>query len=96
MDAVRKTLALMEPRDIYPLWRCVDLQERMGIISADEAAQWKQGVFELMVFYELEPGGLASDNFDPISRLASADALYYGQLIDGSPRHIQVSHSIVR
>ncbi len=40
---------------LYPAWRCVDLMKRMGIISADEAARWKRGLFELMVLWELEP-----------------------------------------
>jgi len=50
VDAVRETLAVLKPRDLYPAWRCIDLMERMGKMSAEEAVRWKQGLFELMCF----------------------------------------------
>ncbi len=55
MDSISETLALLKPQDLYPAWRCIDLMERMGEMSADEAVRWKHGIFELM---ELEPEDL--------------------------------------
>jgi hypothetical protein len=43
MDSLTETLALLRPPDLYPAWRGVVLQERMGILSTDEAARWKRG-----------------------------------------------------
>ncbi len=39
MDPVRDTLAMLRPEDLYPTWRCIDLMERIGEMSADEAAR---------------------------------------------------------
>ena len=65
MDSVRETLALLEPPDLYLLWRCVDLMERMGEMSADEAARWKHGIFGLMELWGLEPGDLVTKSGSP-------------------------------
>ena len=59
MDSVRATLALLKPRDLYPAWRCVDLMERMGEMTTDEAVRWKHGIFGLMELWGLEPEELS-------------------------------------
>jgi hypothetical protein len=54
----------LKPQDRFPLWRCVDLAERLGKMQSDEAVRWKHGTFGLMERWGLEP-----DDFVPL-RLA--------------------------
>ena len=49
------TLALLEPDDLWPAWRFVDLLEKAGEMDADEAQQWRDGIFGLMRRWNLEP-----------------------------------------
>ena len=43
MDTLARTLAILRPEELYPLWRYVDLMEQCGKADADEAKRWKQG-----------------------------------------------------
>ena len=45
----------------------MDLQERMGTISADEAIRCKHGIFGMMEMWGLEPDTLVSDNSEPLT-----------------------------
>ncbi len=58
MDNITRALALLTPDDLFPVWRFVDLMERRGEMSPDEAVQWKDGVFVLMLMWGLEPDDL--------------------------------------
>ena len=58
MDDITRALALLTPNDLFPVWRFVNLMERNGDMSANEAVQWKDGVFALMVMWGLEPEDL--------------------------------------
>ena len=44
--------------DLYPAWRCVDLMERLGEMSPEEAIRWQHGIFGLMERWGLEPDDL--------------------------------------
>ena len=58
MDDITQALVLLTPDDLFPVWRFVDSMERRGEMGADEAVQWKDGVFVLMVMWGLEPDDL--------------------------------------
>ena len=49
MENIPKTLALLEPDDLWPAWRMIDLEERDGETDEAEARRWKEGIFELML-----------------------------------------------
>ena len=55
METLARTLAMLQPDDIYPLWRYIDLMEQCGEADAHEAKRWKDGIFGLMELWELEP-----------------------------------------
>ena len=57
-DVVSRTLALLNPDDLWPAWRWIDLMERHGGMCAEEARGWKDGIHDLMVLWGLEPGDL--------------------------------------
>ncbi len=52
------TLALLNLDDLWPAWRLVDLMERHDHMPADEAQQWKDGIYGLMRRWGLEPDHL--------------------------------------
>jgi hypothetical protein len=58
MDAFARTLALLRPQSLYPAWRCVELMERKGEMSAEEATRWKQGIYGLMALWAVDPDSL--------------------------------------
>ena len=58
MDHIAESLRLIRPEELYPLWSCVDLMDQLGEMSPEEAILWKQGIFGLMVLWELEPEDL--------------------------------------
>ena len=51
------TLALLKPDDLWPAWRVIDAMEP-GHMPAEEAKQWKDGIYGLMRRWGLEPGEL--------------------------------------
>ena len=58
MEDIPETLALLEPDDLWPAWRFVDLLERAGEMDAGEAKRWRDGIFKLMLRWRLEPSDL--------------------------------------
>ena len=60
MDEIARTLSLLKSEELYPVWSSVDRMERLGEISAAEAARWKHGIYGLMELWELEPVDLIS------------------------------------
>ena len=58
------TLALLEPDDLWPAWRFVDLLEKAGEMDADEAQQWRDGIFGLMRRWNLKPEHLTPTTED--------------------------------
>ena len=52
---IAATLALLKPDDLWPAWRLIDAMEPHGHMPADEAQQWKDGIFGLMRRWGLEP-----------------------------------------
>ena len=60
MNDVAHTLQLLTPRDLYPLWRCVDLAEQMRELCPDEAQRWKHGIFGLMERWGVERDDLVA------------------------------------
>ncbi len=55
LNGFAQTLALLHPLDLYPAWRCVELMERLGEMSPEDATSWKHGIFGLMKLWGLEP-----------------------------------------
>ena len=55
MSIIPKTLAQLEPDDLWPAWRMIDLEERDREIDPAEAKHWKEGIFKLMLRWRLEP-----------------------------------------
>ena len=55
MQDISKTLALLEPDDLWPAWRLIDLEERDGEMDTAEAKRWREGIFELMLRWGLAP-----------------------------------------
>ena len=55
MNTISRTLALLKPADLFPAWKWIDVMEERGEIGADEARRWKEGIYGLMVLWELEP-----------------------------------------
>ena len=39
-------------------WRMIDLLEQAGEMDSDEAKRWREGIFELMLRWKLEPSHL--------------------------------------
>ena len=52
------TLAQLKPDDLWPAWRLIDAMEQSGHMPAEEAQQWKDGIFKLMQRWGLEPDEL--------------------------------------
>ena len=59
-----RTLALLKPDDLLPAWRMVVALEQAGEMDAGEAKRWKDGIFELMQRWGLEPDQLISPLLD--------------------------------
>ena len=57
-NEITHTLSMMKPDDLYPSWRLIDLLEHTGRMPAAEAKRWKEGIFGLMLLWELEPDAL--------------------------------------
>ena len=55
MEDIPKTLALLEPDDLWPAWRMIDLLEQAGEMDETEAKRWREGIFKLMLRWRLEP-----------------------------------------
>ena len=55
MNTISRTLALLKPVDLFPAWKWIDMMEECGEIETDEAHRWKEGLYGLMVLWELEP-----------------------------------------
>ena len=58
MSIIPKTLALLEPDDLWPAWQMIDLEERDGEMDTAEAKRWREGIFKLMLRWGLEPESL--------------------------------------
>ena len=52
------TLALLKPDDLWPAWRLIDAMEHSGHMPAEEAKQWKDGIYGLMQRWGVEPDDL--------------------------------------
>ena len=55
METLARTLAMLQPDELYPLWRYIDMMEQCGEADTDEAKRWKHGIFGLMLLWGLEP-----------------------------------------
>lgn len=55
---VAATLAVLRPDELWAAWRLIDMDEQSGCIPTEQAQQWKEGIFELMLRWGLEPGEL--------------------------------------
>ncbi len=64
MNQLPATLALLKPDDLLPAWRMVDAPEQAGEMEAGEAHRWKDGIFQLMKRWNLEPDHLTSPLLD--------------------------------
>ena len=62
MDEVAQTLRLLRRGELFPLWSFIDRLEQAGDMSAAEATRWKDGIFELMVTWGLEPDDVISQS----------------------------------
>jgi hypothetical protein len=49
------TLSLLKPEELQPAWRYIDTLERLGALDPAEAALWRDGLFERMVAWGIEP-----------------------------------------
>ena len=58
MNTISRTLALLKPADLFPAWKWIDMMEERDEINADEGRRWKEGIYELMVLWGLEPDEL--------------------------------------
>ena len=45
----------VKPADLFPAWKWIDIMEESGEMEAREARRWKEGIYGLMVLWELEP-----------------------------------------
>ena len=55
MNTISRTLALLKPADFSPAWKWIDVMEERGEIEASEARLWKEGIYGLMVLWDLKP-----------------------------------------
>ncbi len=58
------TLALLKPDDLWPAWKLIGLLEKAGEMDADEAQQWRDGIYRLMMRWKLEPSHLTPPTED--------------------------------
>ena len=58
MHEIPKTLALLRPDDLFPVWCLIDSLEQAGERAANDAVRWKHGIFGLMTLWGLEPDDL--------------------------------------
>ena len=59
-----RTLALLKPDDLLPAWRMVVALEQAGEMDAAETSRGKDGIFQLMKRWNLEPDHLISPFLD--------------------------------
>ncbi len=55
LTTISRTLALLKPADLFPSWRWIDMMEWCGEMKAGEARLWKEGIYGLMVLWDLKP-----------------------------------------
>ena len=53
-------MALLQPDDLFPVWRLVDSLEQAGEMAVEYAARWKHGIYGLMMLWGLEPDDLVA------------------------------------
>ena len=61
-DTITCTLALLNPDDLFPAWRYIDMMEQQGEINREEAQRWKEGIYGLMQLWGLEADDLVMPN----------------------------------
>ena len=54
MNTISRTLALLQPADLFPAWKWIDMMGECGEMEPGKA-RWKDGIYGLMVLWRLEP-----------------------------------------
>lgn len=64
MDVAARTLAILEPDDLWAAWKWIDMKQQAGEMHAADATRWKHGIFQMMERWELRPDDLISARLD--------------------------------